>query len=65
MSKVFTKTYEGYIHTNGTLQVKRMIPKMGLMIDRSSPFVRQYLGTVAAVDYGDAKKKLEEKQKEL
>lgn len=56
------KTYEAYIHTNGIIQVKRMIPELGLVIDCSSPFVEKYLGTIEAEDYADAIEKFKKKQ---
>ena len=51
--------YDGYIHTNGTLQVKFM-PLGNSLIDQSSPFVRRYLQPVHAKDYAEAVKLLSE-----
>jgi len=56
------KKYEAYIHTNGSVQVKRMIPELGLEIDRSSPFVSEYLGVIDAENYEEAMQKFREIQ---
>ncbi|MFA5722487.1 MAG: hypothetical protein WC940_02905 [Candidatus Paceibacterota bacterium] len=49
--------YDGYLHTNGTIQVKRMVFGASL-IDLNSPFVKEYLGKVSADSYEEARDKL-------
>ncbi len=48
--------WHGYIHTNGTLQVKRFFSRDD--IDQSSPFVSIYLNPIEAENRGDAIEKL-------
>jgi len=56
--------YSAYIHTNGKIQVKGM-PFGENLIDRSSPFVKTYLGELTANNYDEAIKLFEEKVKEI
>lgn len=54
--------YDGYLHENGTVQVKRM-PFHESLIDTTSPFVKKYLGEVEAESWEEAREKLEERLK--
>ena len=49
--------WDGYIHINGNLQVKRMFGDKS-SIDRNSPFVKRYIGIVIAADRDHAFDKL-------
>jgi len=50
--------YDGYVHENGTVQVKRM-PFDASLIDISSPFVKRYLNEVEADSFEEAQRMLE------
>ncbi|MDD5358351.1 MAG: hypothetical protein PHX80_04340 [Candidatus Nanoarchaeia archaeon] len=48
------RLYDGYIHENGDLIVQRM-PFDTSLIDRSSPFVKRYLGPVEVENVAQAR----------
>jgi hypothetical protein len=51
--------YEAYQHENGKIIVKNYFPKLGLFIDRDSPFVKNYLGVIDANNREEAILKFE------
>jgi len=53
----------GYIHTNGTLQIKRYFGPLDITEAHESPFCKTVLGPVDAVDRDDAQTKLLEQIK--
>jgi len=58
-----TRMYEGYIHSNGQLQMK-CIDFTGPNVDRSSPYVKKYLGIIESETWNDAEKYFMQKNKE-
>ena len=52
--------WDGYIHVNGQLIVKRLWGNESC-IERDSPFVKKYIEPVEAIDRDDAFDKLNEK----
>ena len=51
--------YSGYIHTNGTVNVKRCVFGEDL-IDKSSPFLKKHLGRIEAETIMEAVDKFKE-----
>ena len=52
--------FEAYIHTNNSIQVKRVVPwQYGAGIDISSPFVKKYLGSIEVKTMEEAAEKFE------
>ena len=56
--------YEGYVHSNGSVMVKRVPPwcKDGA-IDITSPYVKKHLGIYNAVSFTQARKYFEHKSR--
>jgi len=52
--------WDGYIHINGNLQVKRMFGDKS-SIEKDSPFVKRYIEPIEAVTRGEAIKLLKKK----
>jgi len=50
----------GYLHTNGSIQVKRFFSQQDITEASESPFVSMAYGPIEAIDREDAIKKLKE-----
>lgn len=53
------QSWWGYLHVNGSIQVKRYWDEKDLQEARESPFVQQVFESFSASDRQDAVKKLE------
>lgn len=51
------KEFEAYIHSNGELKVKQIVPFIGPSVNTYSPFVKKYLGVKVAETIEEAKEK--------